>query len=117
MEIIDKKCKLCYACVRACPVNAIQVRSDQAIPRIMPNRCIGCGSCIQVCAPDAILYRDSKEETKALLNSGVPVIALVDPSISGEFPDVVDYRKFVQMIRSLGFTHVCEVSFGVDLIH
>jgi len=82
----------------------------------MPNRCIGCGSCIQVCAPDAIVYRDSKEETKALLNAGVPVIALVDPSISGEFPDIVDYRKFVQMIRSLGFSRVCEVSFGVDLI-
>jgi iron only hydrogenase large subunit-like protein len=116
IEIIDQKCKLCYACVRACPVNAIQVRSDQAIPRIMPNRCIGCGSCIQVCAPEAIFYRDSKGETKELLKSGIPVIALVDPSISGEFPDVVDYRKFVQMIRSLGFTHVCEVSFGVDLI-
>lgn len=116
VEVIDQKCKLCYACVRACPVNAIQVRSDQAIPRIMPNRCIGCGSCIQVCSPDAIIYRDSRSETKQLLKSGVPVIALVDPSISGEFPDVVDYRKFVQMIRSLGFSHVCEVSFGVDLI-
>lgn len=116
VEIIDEKCKLCYACVRACPVNAIQVRSDQAIPRIMPNRCIGCGSCIQVCAPEAIIYRDSKEETKSLLKSGEPVIALVDPSISGEFPDIVDYRKFVQMIRLLGFSHVCEVSFGVDLV-
>ncbi len=116
VEIIEQKCKLCYACVRACPVNAIQVKSDQGIPRIMPNRCIGCGSCIQVCAPDAIVYRDSKVETKALLKSGVPVIALVDPSISGEFPDIVDYRKFVQMIRSLGFDRVCEVSFGVDLV-
>jgi iron only hydrogenase large subunit-like protein len=116
VEIIEQKCKLCYACVRACPVNAIQVKSELATPRIMPNRCIGCGSCIQVCAPEAIVYRDSKEETKALLKSGVPVIALVDPSISGEFPDIVDYRKFVRMIRSLGFSHVCEVSFGVDLI-
>lgn len=116
VEIIEQKCKVCYACVRACPVNAIQVRSEHAFPRIMPNRCIGCGSCIQVCAPDAIEYRDSKEETKALLNGEIPVIALVDPSISGEFPDIVDYRKFVQMIRSLGFSRVCEVSFGVDLI-
>jgi PAS domain-containing protein len=71
---------------------------------------------LQVCSPEAIVFRDSKDETKALLQSGNPVIALVDPSISGEFPDIVDYRKFVQMIRSLGFSHVCEVSFGVDLI-
>lgn len=116
MEILDQKCKLCYACVRACPVNAIQVKSDQSIPRILPNRCIGCGSCTLVCSPEAIIYRDSKEETRALLKSGFPVIALVDPSISGEFPDITDYRKFVQMIRALGFTRVCEVSFGVDLI-
>jgi iron only hydrogenase large subunit-like protein len=116
VEIIEQKCTVCYACVRACPVNAIRVTSDQAVPLIMPNRCIGCGSCIQVCSAEAITFRDSKEETKALIKSGDTVIALVDPSISGEFHDIVDYRKFVQMIRALGFSRVCEVSFGVDLI-
>ncbi len=44
------------------------------------------------------------------------VAAIVDPSISGEFPDITDYRKFVEMIRSLGFKYVNEVSFGVDLV-
>jgi len=40
----------------------------------------------------------------------------VDPSIAGEFPDITDYRKFVQMLRSLGFDWVHEVAFGVDLV-
>ncbi len=44
------------------------------------------------------------------------VAALLDPSIAGEFPDITDYRKFVQMLRTLGFSHVAEVAFGVDLV-
>ncbi|HCT70294.1 MAG TPA: 4Fe-4S ferredoxin, partial [Bacteroidales bacterium] len=60
---IDKaKCKVCYACVRACPVNAIQVRLNQEAPEVDHDRCIGCGSCLQVCAPQAITYRDSCED-------------------------------------------------------
>ena len=100
IEINENKCKVCYACVRVCPVNAIQVTSDHVVPRVLPDRCIGCGSCIAVCNPLAIKYRDSKEETMALLQGEIPVVALVDPAISGEFPDITDYRKFVQMIRS-----------------
>jgi hypothetical protein len=44
------------------------------------------------------------------------VAALVDPSIAGEFPDFTDYRKFVQMLRTLGFSRIQEVAFGVDLV-
>ena len=40
----------------------------------------------------------------------------MDPSIAGEFPDITDYRKFVQMLRTLGFSRVHEVAFGVDLV-
>ena len=32
------------------------------------------------------------------------------------FHDITDYRKFVEMIKALGFTYVNEVSFGVDLV-
>nr|HPI69965.1 [Fe-Fe] hydrogenase large subunit C-terminal domain-containing protein [Tenuifilaceae bacterium] len=42
--------------------------------------------------------------------------AICAPSISGEFVDITDYRKFVQMIKALGFTYVCEVTFGIDLV-
>lgn len=114
---IDKsKCKICYACVRACPVNAIQVKVNQEAPVVNNDRCIGCGSCLLVCAPQAITYRDSCEDVKQLLASGQKVVAIVAPSISGEFDDITDYRKFVRMIRELGFSHVNEVSFGVDLV-
>ena len=51
-----------------------------------------------------------------LLSSERKTAALIEPSIASEFDDITDYRKFVAMIRSLGFDYVHEDSFGVDLI-
>ncbi|HSH51492.1 MAG TPA: [Fe-Fe] hydrogenase large subunit C-terminal domain-containing protein, partial [Bacteroidales bacterium] len=116
VEIIKEKCNLNYSCVRTCPVNAIEVKVNRDYARVIPERCIGCGSCISVCPENAIHFKDSKEETKNILQSKAKKIAIVAPSISGEFHDITDYRKFVQMIKQLGFDYVNEVSFGVDII-
>lgn len=116
ISIDAEKCKVCYACVRACPVNAIQVKGMQEVPFVDDGRCIGCGNCLLVCAPLAITYRDSCEAVEQMLASDENVVAIVAPSISGEFDDITDYRKFVRMIRELGFSHVNEVSFGVDMV-
>jgi len=97
-------------------VKAIRVQQDKGIPEIMPHRCIGCGSCLAVCGPGAIETRSSMETLNRLLKEETEVAALVDPSIAGEFPDITDYRKFVQMLRTLGFNYVHEVAFGVDLV-
>jgi len=114
--INDGKCRNSYSCVRVCPVNAIEVRPQKPHPTILPDKCIGCGLCYISCTPAAIEFRDSKEEVKALLTSGRKTAALIEPSIASEFDDITDYRKFVTMIRTLGFDYVHEVSFGVDLI-
>lgn len=116
MKIVHEACIKCYACVRICPVKAIRVDVASEYPSILPERCIGCGSCYKACPSSTIFYRSSVEETKSLLKSGQPVAAICDPTISGEFHDITDYRKFVRMIKSLGFTFVNEVSFGVDLV-
>ncbi|MBS3769304.1 MAG: [Fe-Fe] hydrogenase large subunit C-terminal domain-containing protein [Bacteroidales bacterium] len=116
IQIIKDKCDLSYSCVRECPVNAIEVKVNTDYARIIPERCIGCGHCVGVCPQDAIIYRDSKQRAKDLLQSDEPTVAIVAPSISGEFDDIADYRRFVQMIRQLGFDYVNEVTFGADLI-
>jgi iron only hydrogenase large subunit-like protein len=115
-KISHEQCIKCYSCVRICPVKAIRVDVTDEMPSILPERCIGCGSCYRACAPHAISFRQSIEETKALLASGNRVAAVCDPTISGEFHDITDYRKFVEMIRQLGFAIVGEASFGVDLV-
>jgi len=114
--IDDSKCRNSYSCVRVCPVNAIEVKPQKAHPTILSDKCIGCGLCYISCSPRAIEFRDSKEEVKALLLSDRKTAALIEPSIASEFDDITDYRKFVTMIKSLGFDYVHEVSFGVDLI-
>jgi iron only hydrogenase large subunit-like protein len=116
LKINDGKCRNSYSCVRVCPVNAIEVRPQKDHPSILPDKCIGCGLCYVSCSPRAIEFRDSKEEVKTILLSGRKTAALIEPSIASEFDDITDYRKFVTMIRSLGFDYVHEVSFGVDLI-
>jgi iron only hydrogenase large subunit-like protein len=116
VRILENKCKQSYACVRICPVKAIEVKATQATPFIVADRCIGCGSCVIACSSDAVVFTDSREEVKTLLQSGQPVAAVCGPSISGEFSDITDYRKFVSMIRALGFTYVIEAAFAVDLV-
>jgi len=116
LYIDDSKCRNSYSCVRVCPVNAVEVRPQKEHPTILSDRCIGCGLCYVSCSPKAIEFRDSKEQVKFLLGSERKTAALIEPSIASEFDDITDYRKFVAMIRSLGFTYVHEVSFGVDLV-
>ncbi len=116
LYINDAVCRNSYSCVRVCPVNAIEVRPQKEHPFIIPGRCIGCGLCFVSCAPGAIEFRDSKHDVKALLSSPSKTAALIEPSLASEFDDITDYRKFVAMIRKLGFDYVHEVSFGVDLV-
>jgi len=116
IEILNKDCKTCYACVRLCPVRAIQIKENQRAPVVINDLCIGCGDCVKICPQEIIKVRDSKDETKALLESENKVAAILAPSIAAEFIDIADYRKFVKMIKTLGFDYVNEVSFGVDLV-
>ncbi len=116
LSIDSNKCTLCYSCIRICPVKAIMVKHNKSYAEIDQNRCIGCGNCLDVCPEGAISLLSSTAHVSALLDSEHKVAAIVDPSISGEFDDITDYRKFVKMIRELGFDYVNEVSFGIDII-
>lgn len=111
-----KNCTSCYSCVRNCPVKAIKVTKDNIYPEVISERCIGCGICIEACSFDAIQVFDARKDVNDLINSDAKVAAICDPSIAGEFEDITDYRKFVKMIREIGFDYVTEVAFGVDLV-
>ncbi len=112
----QKNCTSCYSCVRKCPVKAIKVSKESIYPEVIEERCIGCGTCIKACSFNAINVTDSISVVKELIKSESKVAAICDPSIAGEFEDIADYRKFVRMIREIGFDYVTEVAFGVDLV-
>lgn len=116
LNLNNNKCVACYACVRACPVKAIQVAEKNHKPHIVEENCIACGSCLDACSYSAIELVSNIEDVENILHSSSKVAAICDAAIAGEFSDVRDYRKFVSMIRKLGFDYVCEVSFGVDLV-
>ncbi len=112
---VDKeKCNLSFTCIRACPAKAIKIADNYA--NIIPDKCIGCGNCVLVCAQNAIQYRREEDLVFELLQGDEKVAAICDPAVAGEFSDISDYRKFVGMLRALGFDIVGDVAFGADLI-
>ncbi|TLX75719.1 4Fe-4S dicluster domain-containing protein [Labilibacter sediminis] len=114
IEVEKDKCNLSFTCIRACPAKAIKIADGYA--NIISNKCIGCGNCVMVCAQNAIDFRNEIDRVQSLFQGESKVAAICDPAISGEFNDISDYRKFVAMIRALGFDLVAEVAFGVDLV-
>lgn len=107
-------CRVCYTCVRECPVKAIRIINGQA--EVVNERCIGCGNCTIVCSQGAKCFLKTTRDAKEMLKTFDKVIAIIAPSFPAEFCEIADYRKFVGMVRSLGFSRVCEVAFGADMV-
>ncbi len=111
---VKDKCRVCYTCVRECPVKAIRIINGQA--EIINEKCIGCGNCVRVCSQGAKVFLDCSSATEKLLSSENKVIAIIAPSFPAEFTEIPDYQYLVGMIKKLGFAKVVEVGFGADLI-
>ena len=108
------KCRVCYTCVRECPVKAIKISDGQA--EVIHERCIACGNCVKVCSQGAKVFLRTTDAVSELLNSGDKVAAIVAPSFPAEFGDIENYKDLVGMIRALGFDYVNEVAFGADMV-
>ncbi len=107
-------CRVCYTCVRECPVKAIRIIDGQA--EVLADRCIACGNCTVVCKQGAKDYERSIDLVKKLLKSDRAVYALAAPSFVAEFEEGKDPGIFVGMLKKLGFEKVFEVGMGADLV-
>lgn len=57
---ITDECIACGACVRECPVDAINECQDGYYYCINTDICIVCGSCVEICPVDAIIQVDNR---------------------------------------------------------
>ncbi|MBN2728951.1 MAG: 4Fe-4S dicluster domain-containing protein [Bacteroidales bacterium] len=111
---VKDRCRVCYTCVRECPVKAIKIINGQA--EVISERCIGCGNCVNVCSQGAKAYKTSVVQINNFLDQGLNAIACVAPSFPAEFYDLKNHRVLVGMLKKAGFSKVMEVSFGADLV-
>ncbi len=107
-------CRMCFTCVRECPVKAIRIVNGQA--EVVSERCIGCGNCVRVCRQGAKNFVRSTHQLLEMLDSGKRMVAMVAPSFPAEFAELDNPGRLVGMLRNLGFEKVTEVAFGADLV-
>lgn len=144
-QIDQSKCKECGKCVNSCPYNAITdiqrpcmkrchvnaigyleeidehthhdniSDSHEKIAYIKRSKCILCGNCVKDCPFGAISYLSSIVPVIRAIKSGKPVIAMVAPSIIGQFGQI-GYQAIRKAIIQLGFTDCLEVAIGADAV-
>lgn len=111
---VKDRCRVCYTCVRECPVKAIRIVDGQA--EVVAERCIACGNCTIVCSQGAKVYESSIDRVNDLLQEENELIAIVAPSYVAEFEEIRDNDLFAGMLKKLGFHQVFEVGMGADLV-
>ena len=126
--IDDSKCKKCQMCINACPYKAIAkisvpcedscpvgaIKKDETgFASIDYDKCINCGRCTAACPFGAVHERSQIIDILKAMKSDKKVIAMIAPSIAGQFPGNI-YQLKTAIINS-GFDDVYEVAQGADI--
>ncbi len=100
-------------CEEKCPVDAISKNFDTGREEIDYDKCIYCGKCTRTCPFGAVMERSQiLDVAKHLVNPEQEIIAMVAPSIVGQFPGSVEQLNGA--LVNLGFSSVYEVANGAD---
>ena len=129
-HIDQEKCIKCGKCVRECPYSAIvkqqrpcskacgmdAIGSDEyGRADIDPDKCVSCGMCLVNCPFGAIADKSQIYQLIRAIKADLPVVAIVAPSIAGQFGKKCTTSKLRPLFRELGFDDVWQVSIGADL--
>ena len=113
LTLKKSNCKICYKCIRHCPVKAIRFSGNQA--HIIGNECILCGQCFVVCPQNAKEIVDETEKVKVFLQSEDPVIVSLAPSFIANY-DGVGINSMRNALKKLGFYDVEETAVGATIV-
>ncbi len=111
LKIIPDICIGCTHCMKVCPTEAIRVRNGKA--ELFENRCVDCGECFRSCPVCAIIIE--QDDFEKIFNYQIR-IALVPSVFMGQFPEDITIDEIYSEILALGFTHVCEVEHGAEIL-
>ena len=112
IQVDDKKCINCYACITGCPVKYCMDGSGEKL-KVNPDLCVGCGNCIHVCSHKARSLIDDTPHFLSDRKRGDKCIAVVAPAVASVFPE-----RFLNLngwLQSLGIEAFFDVSFGAEL--
>lgn len=99
-------------CEEACPVGAVSKGADGK-ESIDAAKCILCGRCVTACPFGAVMEKsDVLRVIRKVQEASAPVVALVAPSVLGQFPGSLD--RIYGAVKALGFTDVREVAEGAE---
>ncbi len=114
MEILftdSSLCRNCYACVRACPVNAVSFQNGKVT--ISKQDCILCGNCVKVCSQGAKILHNDTPKIMDWLAKGEELTAIVAPSFVASFN--CRPHQLISALKKLGFAYVYEAAFGAEI--
>ena len=101
-------------CKKTCPVNAITMDED-GICVIDEEKCINCGQCIHACPFGAIGSKTDIVDIIRDILAGKRVIAMVAPSVEGQFGNEISMSSIRTGCQKLGFEDMIEVGLGGDM--
>ena len=101
-------------CKKACPVDAITY-DEYGIAQIDEEKCVNCGHCIHNCPFGAIGSKVFLVKIIDAIKSGKQVIAMVAPSIEGQFGEKIDLASIKRTLQKIGFSDMVEVGLGADM--
>ncbi len=98
--------------MRACPVQAIKIKDEQAI--IVEERCIACGLCLKACPKNVKKVETELEKVKGYLKKGEKVAISLAPTCLGVFD--VSAKTLCGALKQLGCHYVEETAVGALLV-
>jgi len=104
-RIQGANCKNCYRCIRACPVNAIEFRGNQA--RVIEEECIYCCGCLRECPQNAKTVETDVAKVNRMLAEGKRIVVSLAPSFAGYTEDP---KEYIARLYELGIAQVRETA-------
>ncbi|MGH7546432.1 MAG: 4Fe-4S binding protein, partial [Gemmatimonadota bacterium] len=112
VRIDPAKCVACMACVRECPVEAVQVHEDRV--EIAQESCIRCGLCVPACPHDAIHTHGEPESVRSLLRRDAPILILAAEASVHFYPATPE--QVINACHAAGFRAVVPGTLGDELV-